>query len=407
MLKAALSNAFSTRSNTMPGSNTFLDSVFSFGSTNTGTISTDNALKISALYNGVNIISNDLSILPKDIFTRSGDNNTKYNAHPIYHSLAKRPNKAQSAYWFHKIMIVTAILRGNAIAVIRRNTETGQIDEDNALVFIHPDDLNDIKLIDGQLYFYTKYGVYTNDEVIHIKNFSTNGYTGISVLKHAAQNLNAALIAEDFAQTNFESKGFGLGIIKTAKTLTPDGKKALNEGMEARLSKGGKFNIGTLDEAMDFQPISVNAHEAELINWKKTTIEDVARWLNLSPHKLKQTDALNYNSIEQASLDHVSDSILPWVTQFEQEYNIKLFSKNESKNTYVKFNISALLRVDASSRAEYYNKMRFAGIYTGNEIRILEDKNPIDLPYMNEPLQPVQLQQQAQIKQNSDNGNKK
>lgn len=400
MLTEALANILHKRSS-LPTANTsgLVGDLFQFSSSNTSRITQHKALCLSAIYNGVNIISNDIAMLPKAVYSKDGDQKTKLGDHPLTYSISKQANQNLTSFWYHKIMTTTALLRGNAVAIINRNRQTGEIDAKNAFTFVHPDDLLDIKLIKGELWFYIKgYKLpFHNTEVIHIKGFSDNGYIGISFLKYAAKNLNAAIANEEFAQKNFDSKGLGMGIIKTEKQLNDIGKKALTQGMENRLSKGDAFNVGILDENMDFMSVSVNAQEAGMIDWKKITIEDIARWLNISPHKLKQTDKLNYNSIEQSSLDHLSDSILPWVTQFENECDVKLFSEKEKHNTYVKFNINALLRVDAKSRAQYYYQMRYAGIYSGDEIRKLEDMNPTGLDYMKDPLQPVQLQQQVQI----------
>jgi len=286
------------------------------------------------------------------VYQQNGENKNKLKTHPAHNPIAKTANCNLTSFHFHRVMVLTAILRGNAIAVINRNKVSGKLDQENDFTFIHPDHIDDIRMIDGQLWFYTKNGIFNNNEVIHIKGFSTNGYAGTSVLKYAATNLNAEKTAEDFAQTNYEAKGFGLGIIKTEKQLEPKRKTALSAGMENRLGKGGAFNVGVLDEGIDFMPINVNAKEAELIDWKKISIEDIARWLNIGPHKLKHLDKLNYSSIEQQSIDHLSDSILPWVMQFENEYDTKLFSKKEKETLYIKFNINALLRIDAKSRAE-------------------------------------------------------
>lgn len=365
-------------------------------------INDEQALKLSALYCGVNIISNDIAVLPKTVFKIDSKGKHKDYNHPLHYVLSKMPNESMSSFHFHKIMVVTAILRGNAVAIINRDAD-GNL-TNNALTFVHPNDLHDIKLIDGQLWFYTELGVYHNSEVFHIKGFGTNGYVGHSFLRYAASNLNAALTSEQFAEANFKSKGFGLGVIKSEKSLNDDAKKNLSTGMSNRLSAGGEYNIGVLDEGMDYESISVSAKEAELIDWKKISVEDIARWLNLSARKLKQNDKPTYGGVEQDSIDHQQDSILPYVTQFENEYNAKLFSRRESKSRFVKFNINALLRVDIRSRAEYYYKMRYGGIFSGDEIRELEDMNPTGLPHMTEPLQPVQIQQQDQIeKQNNNN----
>ncbi len=373
--------------------------LFSFGTGLSSSISTNQALKLSALYCGVNIISNDIAILPKAIYTKQGDKKTKLQNHPVTLALNKQASNNLSAFWFHKVMVLSAILRGNGVAIINRNQQTGELDVNNAFTFVHPDDLLDIRMVNDELYFITKKQAYHNSDVIHIKGFSLNGYSGVSVLKYAATNFNAALTADDFAAANFKSKGFGLGVIKTDKQLKDQAKVNLSDAMAARLSKGSEYNVGVLDEGMDFQPIQVSAKEAELINWKNTSIEDIARWINIGPHKLKQLDKLNYSSIEQQSIDHVSDSIHPWVKQFENEYDIKLITTKKQSTDYCKININALLRADITSRGAYYNQMRFAGILSGDEIRELEDMNPTGLPHMSEPLQPVQIQQQKQITQ--------
>ena len=391
MIAQALSSTFFNKRN-VSSSSSFYGSVLS---STIGSITEQQALCLSALYCGVNIISNDIAVLPKAVFTKDANGKKQRTpTHPAHNLIAMQPNQAMHSYTFHKIMQYTALIKGNGIAIIQRNQATGQPIQ---LHYVQPTDLKNIKLVDGQLYYFIQDQVYAANEVIHIKGFTTNGYAGVSVLKHAAQNLNAALKAEQFAVDNFEAKGFGLGIIESEKSIDTNGKKALNDAMETRLSKGGKYNVGTLDEGMKFKPISVSAKEAELIDWKKTTVEDVARWLNLNVNKLKATEGQSYNTLEQNNISHVQDSITPWVIQWENEYNNKLLTTTQRITEYTKFNINALLRADIKSKADYYMKMRYAGIMSGDEIRLLEDLDATDLDHMVEPLQPVQIQQQSQI----------
>jgi HK97 family phage portal protein len=393
MLAKALSNTLITNRNASNGSSVF-GGFFGGLSGSISSIQTDVALTLSPLYNAVDIISNDIAMLPKAVYKNTAQGKEKQPGHVINYLIAKQPNINQTAFSFTKVMVVAALLKGNAVAIIKSNDQTGVPE---SLVFVHPNDLQDIRMVQGELYYKTKMGTYHSSEVIHLKGFSTNGYTGISVLKHAAKNLNAALTAESFAETNFDSKGFGLGIIKTPKSLKSNGKRILSEGMEGRLSRGGAFNVGVLDEGMDFQSIQVSAKEAELIDWKKITIQDIARWFNISTYKLKQTSDHNYSTIEHASIDHLQDCLMPWIVQLEQEYTCKLFNNAERADHYVKANTNAVLRSDIKSRAEYLTKLKFAGIISGDEAREKEEYNATGLQHMVDPLQPVQEQQQSQI----------
>lgn len=393
MIAKALKDTFIQKRSTSSGSSVF-GGMFSGLSGGASSIQVDQALTLSALYNAVDIISNDIAILPKSVFKNTEKGKEKQSKHPVNYLISKQSNTNQTSFSFHKVLITTALLRGNGVAIIERNQQTGQA---VAFRFVHPTDLQDIRMVQGELYFITKFGTYHNSDVLHVKGFSTNGYTGISVLKNAARNLNASLTAEGFAETNFDSKGFGLGIIKSSKKIAPNGKRILSEAMESRLSKGGSFNVGVLDEDMDWQSIQVSAKEAELINWKKVTIQDIARWFNIGTDKLKLTEDHNYSTIEQASITHLQDCLMPWIVQLEQEYSSKVFNGTQKIDHYVKLNTNALLRADIASRGEYYSKMIFGGIMAGDEIREKEDLNPTGLPHMVSPLQPVQVQQQSQI----------
>lgn len=402
MLAKLLSEAIPQKRNASYGGTSAFGTFFGGLTGTVSSINTDKALTLSALYNAVDIISNDIATLPKSVYKNVPNGKEKQSAHPVNYLIAKQPNQNQTAYSFHKVLVATALLRGNGVAIIVRNPHTGL---PIAYQFVHPNDLQDIRMVQGELFYITKFGTYHSSEVLHLKGFTTNGYTGISVLKYAAKNLNAALTAEAFAETNFDSKGFGLGIIRSTKMLEDNGKRILSEGMENRLSRGGAYNIGVLDEGMEFQSIQVSAKEAELIDWKKITIEDIARWFNISTYKLKQTADHNYSTIEQASIDHLKDCLMPWIVQLEQEYTCKVFSETERRDHYIKFNTNAVLRADIKSKAEAHMRYRFGGIMSGDEIRELEDLNPTGLPHMIQPLQPVQVQQQSQIQTNNENAN--
>src|SRR5690606_15821191 len=294
------------------------------------------------------------------------------------------------------------MLRGNGIAVIKFDSVTGYV---KALELVKPDDLNDIKKKNGELYYYIKgYSKpLTSQEVIHIPGFSFNGISGCSIFKYAAMNLGAAISAEKFANDNFKSKGLLAGLIRTPKSLKSSAKVNLSNALEARLSKGGTHNIGVLDEGMEYQGITVNAQEASLIDWKKISIEDVARWFNIAPHKIKHLANATYSNIEQQSIEHGTDTVMPWAKKFEEEYDYKLFTEDERKDHYIKFNTNALIRTDIKTKGEYYSKAVNFGWKTRNEVRALEDDNPIE--GLDEPLTPANTFTLEQLENQRNNEN--
>lgn len=388
--------------NSAAGDSDLSGSIFSmFGGLNGSPVNHHAALSLSAVFNAVDQISNDIAKLPKGIFQKIDGNRQRMNDHPVDYLISKRPNVAMTQFSFHKALMISALLRGNGIAVIKRNKYSGI---QTGFDLVNPDDIKSIKKKDGNIFYELKgFGILSSEDVIHIPGFSFNGITGISVFKYASKNLGAALSAENFADENFKSKGLLAGIIKTDKSgITPSTKNSLANAMETRLSKGGTHNIGFLDEGMDFQSITASAQEAALIDWKKISIEDVARWFNIAPHKIKHLDKATFSNIEQQSLDHGSDCIMPWAKKFEEEYDFKLFTEKERGSHYVKFNTNALIRTDMKTKSEFYSRAINFGWKTRNEVRDLEDDNRID--GLDEPLTPSNAQTVSQIEKSLENG---
>ena len=156
------------------------------------------------------------------------------------------------------------------------------------------------------------------------------------------------------------------------------------------MSGASKFKVPMLDAGMKYKSISISPAEAQFLETNKSGVLEVCRWLNIAPHKLKDITSGNYSNIYQQSIEHVQDSIMPRAVSREQELDAKLFSKKEQLTIYTKFNISALLRGDLAMKQGFYTAMVYAGIYTRNEVRALEDMNPID--GLSEILQPVNMQ---------------
>jgi len=82
----------------------------------------------------------------------------------------------------------------------------------------------------------------------------------------------------------------------------------------------------------------------------------------------------------------------PDCQRWEQELNRKLLREDEKGTYYTKYNLEGLMRGDSTSRAAFLNTMVGMGIYTRNEARGYEDKNPLD--GLDEPLTPANLMNQ-------------
>ena len=82
-------------------------------------------------------------------------------------------------------------------------------------------------------------------------------------------------------------------------------------------------------------------------------------------------DSLTYSTVEQSTLQ-VIEALRPWLVRLETAFFDIL-----PANRYVRFNTDALLKTDLKTRTEIYMQQRMMGMRTIDEIRDLEDIEPL------------------------------
>jgi HK97 family phage portal protein len=401
-LNGAFSEMFTSQKRSAASDNsyfgTFGNSIFSLGTAGTAGMNHTKALKLSAFYNGVDQISNDIAKIPFAVYQKEGSNRVSRSDHPAHNLIANEPNSLMTSFIFRKTMAISVLLRGNGLAKINTNTTGKPISTD----FINWGRVKDIRIKDGVL-MYDVQGYaqpLLASEVLHFKNFTHNGIVGVSVITNAAQQLNLAIDVQEFSATNFQNKGVRQGIIEGDKQYNPATKNTIITSVKAAFSQKDVTRVAVLDDGLKWKAITITPQEAQIIEQSRFSIEDIARWLNIAPHKIKSLQQSTNNNIEQQSLDHVSDTIQPHITNFEQEYAKKLFLPSEIQSGFfVRGNMNVLLRADIKSRGEYFGKAVNGGWMSRNEVRRLEDMN--DGPILlDEYLTPVNTYTEKQVANN-------
>jgi len=359
------------------------------------------ALKLSAVTNAVDQISSSLGVIPFNVFKRTAEGRERDFSHPVDRLLRSEPdgeNGFLTPFIFKKISQTSVLLRGNCLWQIKTDGGGNQ-----KLKYIAWDDVYDIRKIkdingDTVLVYMTKDDNLLANEVLHFKGWTFDGIIGVSVIHYASVQMGAALAMQAFSYTSFDNKGMRMGVISTDKPTTPEAKVKIKAGVQNAFAEKDPTRVVVLDEGMKFDPITVTSQEAQLIESSRFSIEDVARWFNIPLPKIKSASQSTNNNIEQQTLDYSTDTMLPHVTNFEQEIDKKLFTRAEKETHYCKGNMSVILRADLKSKGEFYSKMVNSGIYLANEVREMEEKNTLEGG--NELRIPVNTQTQTQIDNN-------
>lgn len=326
------------------------------------------ALNISAAYRCTELISDAVASLPVQVKYKDGDGTsnilTDHYANLLFDD---RNGNILTKYTFLKMLVQSVILKGNGFAYIHRADDGTPI----SLQFLEASDvvINYIKE-KNELYYQIpiiKSGRIKPKEVLHFVKNSYNGVQGISVISYAKRSLDISNGAENTAN-NFFSNGCQLsGIISCTTQLSKEQREQILTSWNTTYSQGGR-GVAVLPGNMEYQPISLNSADAELLSSRQYNVEDVARFFGVNPVMLGLANHATYASLEMVQQDFMMHTLMPYIVMIEAELSRKLLRADE-KNTKIILDMEAILRATKSAQAEYLTKLRTNGIMSVNECR--------------------------------------
>lgn len=346
------------------------------------TVDTDTALKYSAVWSAVNIISGAVGFLPMMIYKRiDARSKEPIINHPAYNLLHSRPNPYMDALTFKETLQAHVLIWGNGYAEIERDGAM----RPKALWPLLPNRVVP-KVVDGTLVYDVanidnqgRAARLPFDNVLHIKGLGFDGLKGYPVIEYMAENLGLGIAAERNASAFFGNDSSPTGILHTDDVLNKETKEKLEKDWEEK-HKGldERYRVAILHSGLKWQQIGVDAKQSQLIESRKFSISDIARWFTIPPHMIAQLDRATFSNIEHQGIEFVTWTLLKWLRRWELECGYKLFRSDEQSNIFPEFLVDALLRGDTKARYDAYNVGRQAGFLSVNDIRGKENMNPVD-----------------------------
>ena len=343
-------------------------------------VSPTRAMGLAAYFAAIRNISNDVGKLPLLTYRRL-DPRGKERApeHPAYKLLRSRPNPHMSSMAFRSTLTSWAMGWGRGVAeIVRDNRGTPR-----QLWPLHPSRVVP-KLEDSELV----YDISTDDigmarprrlraeDVIHIHGLG-DGYDGYSVAALAAESIGVGLAAQLQAASYFGNGVALSGVLEHPGRLSEKAGKSIRESLiEPHKGAAKAWDVFIAEEGMKFKDAPrVSPKDAQHIEGRGFQTEDVARWFRIPPHKIGHLERMTFNNIEHLSIEYVVDAILDWVVTWDQELDAKIFLGDDDH--FAEHNILMLLRGDSAARSEFYTKAIFAGWMSPDDVRELENMNPI------------------------------
>lgn len=343
-----------------------------FGLTDIVEVNKNNALKNSDIaYSCINYISSTIAKMPISLYKEEEDGDKIKVNNELSYLIKNRPNSYMSRVDFIQTMVSNMLIYGNSFAKI--NTRKGQVFE----LIILETSCTRLEKVNN------KWAVVTNidnkqetlnyNQVVHLKDLSTDGVNGISRIEAIKMKLNNKANSDKML-ADFIANG---GAVKAILNVT-NKAYAERENIKNEFNNMLNAKVAVVPEDMKFTEADGGSlADAEFINNLKITKEDVMAIFNINPALLGMSEkATNSNMIEMTQ--QFIQSLILLINKIEMEFNYKLLNSTDRLNHFFKFNMSSAMRGTDKDRADYYNKMIAMGALSINEIRELEDRNKVE-----------------------------
>ena len=338
-------------------------------------VSVRQSLTLSAVFRAVSLIAGSVATLPLRVW-ESDANGLRHEVRSFLDRPTGHYGMTQTE-WLECIM-VCLLLHGNAY-LVRKQDGRGT----NALFPVDPQAVMvewDPSKPDGR-----KYTVRMADgrsevldclRLVHIMGPSLDGLKGMSVVESARRSFATGIEGDRHAYRSFSSGASIAGLV------TPQQDEELTEE-EARQIKAdfqrairGAENVGgvaVVNRHLEFSPWQMSAADAQFLESRTFSVEDVGRWFGVPPHLLGlQIQSSWGTGIAEQNRGLARYTLAPWLKRIQSRLAL-LFPPGKT----VEFDLSEFIKPSPEEEMRLTIDMLNSGIYTLNEARAIVNLPPV------------------------------
>lgn len=342
------------------------------------------ALTLAAAWCATRYLCGVIGSLPMNYYRTEGGGRFLLSDDPVQRIIHKRPNPEMRSSTFKSLLTKWQVNWGNAYAEIQWMDWQAK-EEPFALWPIHPSRVRPVLDQNDRLQFEVKNkpgekpSYLAMDDIVHIPNIvmSDDGMSGLGVFQQAKETIGGGLAAEEESNRTFSTGRMPKVVVESPGKPSPESRTNFRKEWR-EIHTEAKFDVALLAEGMKANVLSANLRDSQFKELREFIIEEVSRWYGLPPQKLQHLLRTSYNSAEQLNTEVVTDTLIPQAKPWEEELEWKLTREDLRNVRTVRFAFQGLLRGDTNARGAFYRTMAGIGAFNRNEIRELEDYNPVE-----------------------------
>jgi HK97 family phage portal protein len=335
-------------------------------------------LALSPVWSAVNLLAGHLSLVPLNLYRRlPNGGRERATDHPLYNALHSEPAPGMTSYQMRETLNANIELHGVGYLMAGYSNGRYTLYPFNSL-HVKPDLEKQeyrVRTADG------KEATVPAENMIVFPAISLDGTNPLHV-KQLRQRSMALSASYENRATAFNANGaLPSGVVTWGPSYDkqdPETKKRLEakwDELYTSVRNAGKSVF--LPDGSTFREIQFNPEQMQMLNSRQFSVQEIARWFRVPPHKIGDLSRATFSNIEHQAIEYIQDSLLPRATKIETRLEISLLTEDERETLFIRHNLDGLQRGDFKTRNEAYKIGKGNGWLTTNEIRRLEDMDPV------------------------------
>lgn len=343
----------------------------------------DGALQVSAVWAATELLTDNIASLPIFVYEREpgvDGHKTLARGTPLWMLLHDSPNNMHTPMEFWQYFVMNYLFRGNAYARLVRNSAGEVI----SMIPLASDQVEVEVLRDsGQSIIYKYYyegqvAIYSPDSILHWRD-KGNGVVGMSRLDYMRSTVNVAVGAQNHTANVFRKSAKRPGVFMIDKLLTEEQRAAIRQNYKG-LVEGNNDDLLVLEAGAKFEPLSMTPADVQLLETRKYSVEDIARWFGIPGAMINDTEK---TTTWGTGIDHLIQGfykfrLRPMLESLEQAIEKRVLTATQRRRYTVEFSLDAILRGSLKDRLEIGAQAVQNGLMTRNEWRQLENMPPVE-----------------------------
>lgn len=356
-----------------------------------GVVVTDKtALQVATVLACVRVIADGCATPPLHVYRDGSDGRREKATNiPEYRLLARRPNEWQTSFEWRRMMTLHAALTGAGLSIKVRG-DNRRVRE---LLPVMPGrwDVRKTSRYDIEYRCWDDFGligVFDPADVFVLNGLQWD-WTGAMNAVVLARNAVGLAMATERSQAKMHENGLRpSGMYSVEGTLSQEQHERLAKHLKDRYSGANAGTPMVLDRNAKWANTAVSSVDAQHIETRRLQVEEVCRAYGVFPIMVGHSDkSSTFASSEAFFAAHVKHTLAPWHRAWTQGIDEMLL--DGSGPLFAEFDVRYLLAGSMRDRSQWARTMAELGIYTRNELRDEEGKDP--LPGLDEPLTPMNM----------------